>query len=230
MNKVTLDHIDNIILDISSPPIGNLHALNFIPQGLYLLGVTVKMEESRRVQRDGSAKVTEMFGHIPPLIPCIFHWFSTSLVNYIRLVGLIDLLNKKNWKAEDLLKPQNKSTITNNCTEYVKKIVPEIHMWRNKVSAHFAAADPFSNDNLGTLEESIMNSIIYQTPRFKVGVAKWTTEGETSQLLPWSVTETYEKLSKRYWLKSKLDYSQTLCIPPVLFSLVPDKNKPQIVR
>lgn len=221
MNKITLDHIDNIILDISNPPISNLHALNFMPQGLFSLAVTVKVEEGKRIKRDGPAKTFEMFGHIPLIIPCTFHWFSTSLVNYIRLIGIVDLLNKEKWKSEDISNPDNKQTIKGHCTDYVKKIIPDIYIWRNKVSAHFAVTDPFSNDNLGTLEASVMNSIVYHTPYFKAGAAKWNTKGETSQLLSWSITETYENLTDRYWPDSKLGYEPASCTPPKPFSFVP---------
>ena len=221
MNKIKLDHIDNIFLDISNPPVSNLHALNFMPQGLFSLAATVKVEEGKRIKRNGQAKTFEMFGHIPPIIPCTFHWFSTSLVNYIRLIGLVELLNKENWKSEDISNPDNKQTIKNHCTDYVKKIIPDIYTWRNKVSGHFAATDPFSNDNLGTLEASVMNSIVYHTPHFKAGAAKWNTKGNTSQLPSWSITETYENLTDRYWPDSKLGYEPTSCKPPEQFSFVP---------
>ncbi|MHA2217495.1 MAG: hypothetical protein ACXACY_16280 [Candidatus Hodarchaeales archaeon] len=225
MNKITLDHIDNIFLDISTPPISNLHALNFMPQGLFSLAATVKVEEGKRVKRNGQdVKTFEMFGHIPPIIPCTFHWFSTSLVNYIRLIGLVDLLNNESWKSEDISNPENKQSIKSHCTNYVKKIIPDIYTWRNKVSAHFAATDPFSNDNLGTLEASVMNSIVYHTPYFKAGVAQWNTKGETSQLPKWSITETYENLSDRYWPESKLGYEPTSCKAPKQFSFVPSKT------
>ncbi len=224
MNKIRLDHIDDIFLDILNPPISNLHALNFMPQGLFSLAATVKMEEGKRIKRDGSVKKFEMFGHIPWIIPCTFHWFSTSLVNYIRLIGLVDLLNKKNWKSEDISNQDNKQTIKGYCTDYVKKIIPDIYTWRNKVSAHFAATDPFSNDNLGTLEASVMNSIVYHTPYFKAGALTWHTKGETSQLPSWSITETYEHLTDRYWPDSKLEYEPTSCIPPTPFSFVPIKT------
>ena len=221
MNKVLLDHIEGIFLDVSDPPIPNLHALNYLPSGLFSLAATVKIEEGKRVQRDGTAKVMELFGHIPFAIPCTFHWFSTSLTNYVRLVGLINLMNVNQWKTKDLAEESNRSRIRQSCSEYVKLVIPEIQTWRNKVSAHFSPTDPFRNDNLATLEESVMNSIAYHTPRFMAGYAKWHTQGDDSQLPQWSLTETYERLSSRYWPKSSIDHDPRRCVAPEPFSFVP---------
>ncbi len=222
MSNITLDHVDSIYLDISKPQIRNLHALNYLPIGLFNLAAIVKAEEGKRVQRDGDARVLEVFGHIPFIIPCTFHWFSTSLTNFVRLIGLIDLMNKNNWKTEDLAKEQNRFRIRQNCSNYVKIVIPEICTWRNKVSAHFSPSDPYENDNLATLEESVMNSIAYHTPRFKAGYLKWHTQGEDSQLPQWSLTETYERLSSRYWPKSRITYDPKECVPPEPFSFVPE--------
>ncbi len=224
MDNVILDHTDSIQLNISNPPISNLHALNYLPSGLFNLAATVKVEEGKRVQRDRNAKVLEVFGHIPFIIPCAFHWFSTSLTNFVRLIGLIDLMNKNKWKTEDLVKDKNRSDIKQGCSNYAKVVIPEIYTWRNKVSAHFSPTDPFKNDNLATLEESVMNSIAYHTPRFRVGYLKWHTQGDSSQLPQWSLTETYEKLSSRFWPKSRIAYDQKECVPPEPFSFVPERK------
>ena len=222
MSNVPLDHIEGIFLDVSNPPIPNLHALNYLPSGLFSLAATVKIEEGKRVKRDGAAKVLEAFGGIPFTIPCTFHWFSTSLTNFVRLIGLINLMNIKHWKTEDLAEELNGPTIRQSCSDYVKAVIPEIQTWRNKVSAHFSPSDPFKNDNLATMEESVMNSIAYHTPRFRAGYLKWHTQGEDSQLPQWSLTETYERLSSRYWPKSRIAYDPKECVPPEPFSFVPE--------
>lgn len=221
MNEIVIDHIDNIKLNLLNPPIKNLQALNFMRYGLFQLAELVRAEEGKRVRRDGnSVKTFEILGYIPLIIPCAFHWFSTSLVNYIRLVGLVDLMNQQGWKTEDLKSPANKEAIKKHCSSYVQKVIPNVYMWRNKVSAHFAPTDPFSNDNLGTLEIAVMNAIAYHTPYYKAEL-QWTTQGETSQLLPWALTEIYEQLSDRYWQDSKLAFDSQDSKPPALFNFIP---------
>lgn len=202
----------------------NLHALNFIRYGLFQLAEVVRVEEGKRVKRDGGGvKTFEILGHIPLIIPCAFHWFSTSLVNYIRLVGLIDFMNQQEWKTEDLKNPSNKEAIKKHCSSYAAKVIPNVCMWRNKVSAHFAPTDPFSSDNLGTLEVAVMNAIAYHTPYYKVEL-QWTTQGETSQLPPWALTEIFEQLAARYWPDSRLAFDSKDSKAPDIFNFIPRRT------
>lgn len=130
---------------------------------------------------------------------CAFNWFSVTLVNYLRLVALVDLMNQRGWKSNDLTDPINRGEIKKWCGDFVKDAIPEIYLWRNKVSAHFAVTDPFHGDNLGTLEQSIMNPVSYHSPYFYVGEMKWNTSGSQSQLSSWALTKTYEDLKSRFW-------------------------------
>lgn len=132
-------------------------------------------------------------------MPCAFNWFSVTLVNYLRLVALVDLMAKNSWRSVALADPGNRSLIKKHCTDYVRGVVPEIYKWRNKVSAHFAATDPFSDDTLGTLEQSIMNPISYKYPYYFVGLLQWNTGGSASELPTWALTETYQGLAQRFW-------------------------------
>lgn len=224
MNEIVLDHIDNIKLNLLNPPISNLQALNFMKHGLFQLAEMVRIEEGKRVRRDGvGVKTFEIFGHVPLIIPCAFHWFSTSLVNYIRLVGLIDFMNQQGWKTEDLKNLANKEAIKKYCSDYVKKVIPSVYLWRNKVSAHFAPTDPFSGDNLGTLEVTVMNTIAYHTPYYKAEL-QWTTQGESSQLIPWALTEVFEQLAGRYWKDSELAFDLKDSKAPVLFDFIPRRT------
>lgn len=148
--------------------------------------------------------VLHMSSNIHPIIPCAFNWFSVTVVNYLRLVALVDLMAKNNWKSSALADPANRQVIKKHCTDYVRDAVPEIYRWRNKVAAHFAATDPFSDDTLGTLEQSIMNPITYKYPYYYVGMLQWNTQGTSSELPTWALTETYERLQQRYWPEMKL--------------------------
>jgi hypothetical protein len=124
--------------------------------------------------------------------------------NYLRLIALADLMATKQWKSAALSDPSNRQTIKAHCIEFVKTAVPEIYGWRNKVAAHFAATDPFQDDNLGTLEQSIMNPVTYRYPHYYVGLMQWTTQGQTSELPTWALTKVYEELGPRFWPDLKL--------------------------
>ncbi|MBE0684066.1 MAG: hypothetical protein IH589_19360 [Anaerolineales bacterium] len=108
-------------------------------------------------------------------------------------------MKKKKWRSSALVDPMNKKVIKAYCTDYVRDAIPEIYLWRNKVAAHFAATDPFNDDTLGSLEQSIMNPVSYKHPYYYVGVFKWNTQGTSANLPRWALTETYERLRKRYW-------------------------------
>jgi hypothetical protein len=203
---IVLDHDQGIILDPTNPPFNNYQAFQHNYSGLKILADAVREAELKVIANDPHAShvVMHMSGNIHPIIPCAFNWFSVTVVNYLRLVALVDLMTKNNWKSSALGDAANRQTIKKHCTDYVRNAVPKIYRWRNKVSAHFAATDPFSDDTLGTLEQSIMNPISYTYPYYYVGMLQWHTRGTESELPTWALTETYERLSPRYWPEMKL--------------------------
>lgn len=203
---IVLDHMNDITLDPSDPPFNNYQAFAANYEGLKILAASVRELEIQYAASDPHAAhvVLHMTSQVPALVPCAFNWFSVTLVNYLRLVGLVQLMNANDWKSSALVDPSNRSVINKHCTSFVKAAVPEIYLWRNKVAAHFAATDPFRDDNLGTLEQSIMNPVTYHFPHYYVGVMQWNTAGETSQLPSWALTKVYEELSTRFWSEIKL--------------------------
>lgn len=204
---IVLDHVNDIILDPSDPPFNNYQAFAANYEGLRALADTVRQLEIQYVAIDPHAAhvVLHLNAQVPAIVPCAFNWFSVTLVNYLRLVALVQLMNANSWKSCALADPSNRSTIKAHCTNFVKTAVPEVHLWRNKVAAHFAATDPFHDDNLGTLEQSIMNPVTYQFPYYHVGVLHWHTSGVTSQLPSWALTKVYEDLGTRFWPELKLN-------------------------
>ena len=203
---IILDHQQGIALNPQSPPFGNYQAFKSSYEGLRTLAGTVREFERRYIASDPHAEhvVLHMSSGVPDLVPCAFNWFSVTLVNYLRLVALVQLMNDKKWKSPDLANPANRSAIRTHCTNYVRAAVPEVYMWRNKVAAHFAATDPFHDDNLGTLEQSIMSAVEFKYPYYHVGLGKWSTQGETSELPTWALTKVYEDLRSRYWPEVQL--------------------------
>lgn len=205
-SPVTLDHIRGIVLDPANAPFSNYQAFGFYYEGLKTLAHTVRELERRYIASDPHAEhvVLHAFMQLPPIVPCAVDWFSVTLVNYLRLVALVQLMNTKGWKSPALADPANRSEIRAHCTDYVKLAVPDVYAWRNKVAAHFAATDPFKDDNLGTLEHSVMSMVEFQYPYYSVGFGKWSAGTETSQLPHWALTKVYEDLRSRYWPEVQL--------------------------
>lgn len=198
---IVLDHIQGIILDPKNPPFNNYQAFNQSYIGLKILADSVRELELKKLADDPHAAhvVVHISSNFHPIIPCSFNWFSITIVNYFRLIALVDLMSKNSWKSDALADPTNKQTIKSYCTNYVRNVIPEIHTWRNKVAAHFAATDPFSDDTLGTLEQSIMNSVSYKYPYYYSGIFQWNTKGTSANLPTWALTKTYEQLRSRFW-------------------------------
>ena len=210
LSPITLDHIDRIVLDPENAPFSNYAAFASCREGIKTLAYNVRDMERQYIASDPHAEhvLIHLFMHdVPPILPCAFDWFSITLVNYLRLVALVQLMNKNGWKSSALADPSNRTEIKKHCTEYVKSVVPEVYMWRNKVAAHFAATDPY-NDNLGTLEQSIMGMVEFRYPNYYVGLGKWTSGTETSQLPQWALTKVYEDLRTRFWPEVQLPPSK----------------------
>lgn len=199
--STVLDHGKGISLDHANPPFNNYQAFSSSYGGLRILADSVRRLECDYVKAAPwvGKGYMELLGSPPDLVPCAFNWFAITLVNYLRLIALVELMNANGWKSDALSDKANREAITTHCREYVRTAVPEIYLWRNKVAAHFAATDPFQDDNLGTLEQSIMNPVSYIYPYYFVGFMKWHTAGEQSQLPTWSLTKTYEDLRERFW-------------------------------
>ena len=202
---IVLDQVSGVALDPNDPPFNNYQAFVANYEGLKILAATVREFEIQYVADDPhAAHVLFHMAPVPPLVPCAFNWFSVTLVNYLRLVGLVELMNAHGWKSSALVDPAHRTLIKSHCSNFVKTAVPEVHIWRNKVAAHFAATDPFQDDNLGTLEQSIMNQVTYNFPHYYVGMWQWNTDGQTAQLPSWALTKVYEDLSARFWPENKL--------------------------
>jgi len=203
---VTLDHKLGIVLDRSAPPIANMQAFGHNYHGLQILAGAVRECERQVVINDPHADkvVLHAFMHPPPIVPNAFSWYSLTLVNYLRVVALVDFLSSNKFTSLALTEEVVRKKVKAHCTDYVREAIPEIYTWRNKVAAHYAATDPFINDNLGTLEQSLMDPVTYAYPYFRVGRLKWNASGAQSDLPEWALTETHERLAPRFWPEAGL--------------------------
>lgn len=135
------------------------------------------------------------------LLSCAFQWYAVSACNYAQLVGWIVTHDTKTAKS------------------YVKRAMPKLHYYRNKVAAHFAIADPYPQDNVADQQASIMTQIIFAhghlctaalTPVVSSNEEERT---EVSKKLPWSLTQVHKHLSKRYWPTGNPKSFQALRVP-----------------
>ena len=191
MKEMILDNIRKIKINRSQLPLRNYQALNSLRKGIFLLAKNIRKCELDLGKSDS----------VP--MECIFHWFSVSSVNLLRLIGLIEIMNLKSWSSKDI--KTNRKIIKDHCREYVKEIVPEVLKWRNKVSAHFAITDPRNEDNMATLEFSVMPQISYRKPYWYVGAYQFGTKKQISNISNWALTEEFEKIAKRCFPSCKLE-------------------------
>src|SRR4051794_31342179 len=137
-------------------------------------------------------------------IACFYHWFGTSLCNFARLVGFIKGLHEKQFSKTDLRDRAKFESIKKLIDAYVATIdeLKPVRVWRNKVFAHFAVTDPFKDDNVATLDMSVIFPVSFDG-RYVVGGMKMTRKNSSgvheSQLPRWSITEVFETLEPRFW-------------------------------
>jgi hypothetical protein len=203
VSTIELDVIEGITYNPTLHPIKNCHPLEYLPEGIHRLALSVRAEEIRKLNSTSlfdSANFSSMcFDSKTFSIVCEFHWFANSIVNYARLVGFVEIMGKQGWEIEHLSDKRIGTEVNEHCRRYVQRVMPDVYIWRNKVSAHFAATDPFSKDNWGTLQDSMIHPISYSRPYFFANSHSFSKGGEVSEIPEWSLTQTFEKLSSRFF-------------------------------
>lgn len=199
MQKLVLDRVEGMEIDISTMPIRNLHALEYLPQGMYLLGRSVREQEIEVWKNTGGHLLFDAFPASSFALMNYFAWFSVSLMSYLRLARVLVLMQSNSWSTADIRKPKNRELARAEANAYIQRVAPPVYAWRNKVAAHPALVDPFPSDSLGTLEMSIMAPVSYDPPYYHAAAFLWGTGGEQAQLPKWSLTKTFEDLAPRLW-------------------------------
>lgn len=205
MNHITLDYINNIIVVPEFSTVKSFHSLKILKYGLQTLASSVRYKETERYENPINFSI--QFDNKDILIACFFHWFANSLINYAGLIAFVDVMNKNMWAIENLQDLDKKKQVKDYRKKYISE-VPELQkvlLWRNKISAHFAATDPLNNDSLGTLQDSIQHPIVYKKPYYYANLPAFGLGGSESVIPGWSLTETFELLSSRYWIDYKLE-------------------------
>lgn len=198
--QIVLDHQEGIIYQPSRDGSQFLQAINVFRCGLWNLATQVRETEQRFIDREpfgGTVSYPDLAMH-EPLLFCAFDWFAMSLTSYLRLVKLTEIASSNGWSLSELAAKSNEKSINEQCAAYMKDVSPAVTQWRHKVSAHPSATAP-RRDHLATILQSIAYPITRSAGYFEVGREKFATTDGTADVLPWSVTWTYERLTARFW-------------------------------
>ena len=215
---VILDYIDG--LELHDEDLGRysneLGSLGYLSTGLSYLNAQVRNAETEVLSRVPQNESVFVFGKGPPLggapqelVACAFHWYSVTACNYVRLVG---------WLGS--------GGDDREARAYLKRVLPEVTRWRNKVGAHFAQTDPRRDDSPADLAASIMFPISFDEDAFYAGSLTLTlgtssqAGGEATEIpnwrrrllgglgvkgsrsrtdMRWSLSNTHRQLASRYW-------------------------------
>lgn len=199
MSNTIIDHIEGISVDFDNAPIPNVFIMNSLGNGVVRLAQQLRSLEIDKYQDTKKHKdVFELSANIDPMIPNYHHWFVLNITNYARCVALIDIMLKEKLETKDLI--AHSSVISKHCSKYVRESIPIMHGWRNKIVAHPSATDPRKDDNVATLQLSMMHMISYNMPYYYMGRSKLVIENMKTPLEGWSLTRLFEdEIAPRYW-------------------------------
>ena len=204
-DKLILDHVENLVVPRELHN-NNLNVLRSLDIGMFHLATFARQREVSALETHGVDKIVHSFKITDEilLLGCIFDWFSISLINYLRLVKLMHLMEDNDWSIANLQNKQVQKELKRACVAYIKDVAPEVYQWRNKIAAHRALTDP-RNDNLTTLTFSTMPIVTYQSPYYGVASFRlFMSNGGELNIPAWSLTQKYEELAQRYWPNRKL--------------------------
>lgn len=207
----TIDKVHNIIIETSKYN-NECNTLDDLLHGLtFIYNIIKKYEidkidnsEGRKIFSIGRTEIDDNQGN-HNMLPCLFHWFGVSICNYARLAGYIVMQENNTIKKEHLEDANNYKMIKDACNEYVHGIdeMKEVIKWRNKIAAHYAITDPRKEDNIATLEASIIFPVSFRYDKFITGgynVVKGNQDEKIFSEIPqWSVTKLFEDLENRFW-------------------------------
>jgi len=198
--RTVLDRIDDISVpgDVFREPTNEFWALLCLRDGLdFLYHQARRCDESVLARVGDPSKVNHFaFGTLPEfdevpqkLLTCGFLWYAVSACQYVQTVGAIAY-------QSDSTRPLP--------PEYVKKVIPELKSFRDKVAAHFAWSTKNERDNDAERLASILPQLTFQENSWHVagmtvGVGKSGKFSTSQALTPWSLCSVHEQLRKRYW-------------------------------
>jgi hypothetical protein len=209
-NVVLLDGIEK--LEVEHQKYGNeIRNLRTLSVGLQRLAESIKRPEVHFERQTGGKLKAFSMGATSRaeeerlnMYACMFHWFGVTVINYARIVGFIRGIEKGLFSRADLIHKTKFDLIGKKISDYVSSIpeLANVKVWRNKVSAHPAITDPYGDDNIATLDMSVIFPVTFEG-KYVVGgmqlIRNDSTGTHVSALPRWSLTEVFESLIPRFW-------------------------------
>jgi hypothetical protein len=170
------------------------YTLRFLWEGLEYLCTQVRRCEQEVAKTTDAGCTCFEYGNLnPPRVPmglvnCSFQWYAVSVCNFVRLVGYLRLRADADAPRSD---------------EYLKRVLPEVKPWRDKVAAHPARTSHKKEDSLAEKEASIMPSVglcggvFYASPMTRT-IRHGAKTSTSAALVPWSLTSVHEGLRTRF--------------------------------
>jgi hypothetical protein len=200
MASTVLDYFDDIRVpgNVFKEPTNEYWALLCLRDGLELLyHQAARCDEIAKQQVNPQDKLNVMgFGNLPEfnqipmtLLTCTFHWYAISACQYVGTVGAI---------------AYRQGSARSIPSHYVKKVIPEVQVFRDKVAAHFAWSTKNSQDNEAERLASILPQLTFINDSFYVGALTVTRrsagKASTSRAIQsWSICKVHQQLRQRYW-------------------------------
>lgn len=192
---LALDRIEPILL---SPELVNrcpnaINALKVLRNGMAIIAANVKRVESEVQSRVPQGEYLnfpcggEIEGVSTVPVECMFQWYSVSAYNYVITVGKINhQMLSSNEKPKD----------------YAARVIPATKNYRDKVGAHFEWS--MGQGTLAEREISVAPMVgwergVFVTNQFMISMSSGGNTSTSERLMPWSITEVQEQLTKRYW-------------------------------
>ena len=203
-----LNHKDGLEIDDASLEkyFNAIESLRRMGEGLFWLYDHVKQVEGHaRIEAEEDRVLVSLFpkaGRTVSMgrVSLLFQWYAVSACNLAQLVGWLTYRQPSQAQA------------------YVKRVMPRLSDYRNKVAAHVALASP-RGDNDADLELSVMTYLIYNNGRLMAGALKPEIESKDGAVTPsrdygWSLTAAHETLTPRYWPGGRPKAANSLRLPP----------------
>ena len=226
MERIILDRIDHISILPGTTPFKNYHILYQLREGInfiYQKAIEIESNYLRLSHPDKNDSYiaimkkanfiynVETNSPVNNLFANLVYWYSLNVLNYSQTIGMIDFLNKKGIKIEELLTKAVANELRKHVKSYISNIqdLEPVELFRNKIAAHVAITSPKTTgnlDNIATLIESMSPLPTFRDSRLFMGDFTWTIQQQKSEIgkITWSLTENYESLLKRYDWKTPL--------------------------